>query len=153
MWRGKFRLDLLPAESRYTGHATVARKEGGHSAAGVAFSWLDSLRSISGRQLRFLRGDTGVGSLFMARKCPRTEISSRHRLFFKATSVAVAQICLTEVREQPAPGSAAASSIRRGLNASTIEKQATPQALEKTSGNRLKAAQLLGMVTRTLRRS
>ena len=57
-----------------------------------------------------------------------------------------------EVR-QPAAGSAKDSQPParfEELNMSTIEKQAILQALEKTSGNRLKAAQLLGIGLRTL---
>ncbi|HEU0006438.1 MAG TPA: sigma-54 dependent transcriptional regulator, partial [Terriglobia bacterium] len=58
-----------------------------------------------------------------------------------------------EVRQQPATVSAKASQPParfEELNMSTIEKQAILQALEKTSGNRLRAAQLLGIGLRTL---
>jgi len=58
-----------------------------------------------------------------------------------------------EVRQQPATGSAKDSQPParfEELNMSTIEKQAILQALEKTSGNRLRAAQLLGIGLRTL---
>ncbi|MSO22811.1 MAG: sigma-54-dependent Fis family transcriptional regulator [Acidobacteria bacterium] len=59
-----------------------------------------------------------------------------------------------EVRQEAATGSAkdAQSSPARfeELNMSTIEKQAILQALEETGGNRLRAAQLLGIGLRTL---
>jgi DNA-binding NtrC family response regulator len=58
-----------------------------------------------------------------------------------------------EVRQQPATVSAKDSQLParfEELNMSTIEKQAILQALEKTSGNRLRAAQLLGIGLRTL---
>jgi DNA-binding NtrC family response regulator len=58
-----------------------------------------------------------------------------------------------EVRQQPATGSAEDSQPParfEELNMSTIEKQAILQALEKTGGNRLRAAQLLGIGLRTL---
>ncbi len=58
-----------------------------------------------------------------------------------------------EVRQQPATGSAEdlQPPVRfEELNMSTIEKQAILQALEKTGGNRLRAAQLLGIGLRTL---
>jgi DNA-binding NtrC family response regulator len=54
---------------------------------------------------------------------------------------------------QPAAGTAKDSpppTRFEELNMSTIEKQAILQALEKTSGNRLRAAQLLGIGLRTL---
>jgi DNA-binding NtrC family response regulator len=54
-----------------------------------------------------------------------------------------------EVRQQPATDSQPQARFEE-LNMSTIEKQAILQALEKTSGNRLKAAQLLGIGLRTL---
>ena len=59
----------------------------------------------------------------------------------------------TEVRQQPATGSAEDSQPParfEELNMSAIEKQAILQALEKTGGNRLRAAQLLGIGLRTL---
>lgn len=58
-----------------------------------------------------------------------------------------------EVRQEPATGSAkdAQSPARfEELKMSTIEKQAILQALEETGGNRLRAAQLLGIGLRTL---
>jgi len=58
-----------------------------------------------------------------------------------------------EVRQQPATVSAKDSQPParfEELNMSTIERQAILQALEKTSGNRLRAAQLLGIGLRTL---
>ena len=58
-----------------------------------------------------------------------------------------------EVRQQPATGSAEDSQPParfEELNMSAIEKQAILQALEKTGGNRLRAAQLLGIGLRTL---
>jgi DNA-binding NtrC family response regulator len=54
-----------------------------------------------------------------------------------------------EVRQQPATDPQPPARFEE-LNMSTIEKQAILQALEKTSGNRLKAAQLLGIGLRTL---
>jgi DNA-binding NtrC family response regulator len=54
-----------------------------------------------------------------------------------------------EVRQQPATDTQPPVRFEE-LNMSTIEKQAILQALEKTSGNRLKAAQLLGIGLRTL---
>jgi two-component system, NtrC family, response regulator AtoC len=54
-----------------------------------------------------------------------------------------------EVREQSASDLPPPTRFEE-LNMSTIEKQAILQALEKTSGNRLKAAQLLGIGLRTL---
>jgi len=54
-----------------------------------------------------------------------------------------------EVRQRSATDSQPAARFEE-LNMSTIEKQAILQALEKTSGNRLKAAQLLGIGLRTL---
>jgi DNA-binding NtrC family response regulator len=54
-----------------------------------------------------------------------------------------------EVRQQPGTDSQPLARFEE-LNMSTIEKQAILQALEKTSGNRLKAAQLLGIGLRTL---
>lgn len=57
-----------------------------------------------------------------------------------------------EVRQPPVAGSDRDSQPPRfeELNMSAIEKQAILQALEKTSGNRLRAAQLLGIGLRTL---
>jgi len=54
-----------------------------------------------------------------------------------------------EVRQQRAADAQAPVRFEE-LNMSSIEKQAILQALEKTSGNRLKAAQLLGIGLRTL---
>jgi transcriptional regulator with PAS, ATPase and Fis domain len=54
-----------------------------------------------------------------------------------------------EVRQQQATDTRPPARFEE-LNMSTIEKQAILQALEKTSGNRLKAAQLLGIGLRTL---
>ena len=54
-----------------------------------------------------------------------------------------------EVRQQPAAEAQPPARFEE-LNMSTIEKQAILQALEKTNGNRLKAAQLLGIGLRTL---
>lgn len=58
-----------------------------------------------------------------------------------------------EVREAPPTGGAEGPPPPRlfeDLNMSAIEKQAIVQALEKTGGNRLKAAQMLGIGLRTL---
>jgi DNA-binding NtrC family response regulator len=69
-------------------------------------------------------------------------------IFSKQSTLQLLDLPL-EVRQQPATDSQLPARFEE-LNMSTIERQAILQALEKTSGNRLKAAQLLGIGLRTL---
>ena len=90
----------------------------------------------------------------MARERPRTQEPDRESgHLFKAAGFAARGICRLEVRQPNATGTAKNSQPPTRfdeLNMSAIEKQAILQALEKTGGNRLKAAQLLGIGLRTL---
>src|SRR5262249_80399 len=71
-------------------------------------------------------------------------------IFSKQPAIQLADLPI-EIR-QPASGTQSSQppSLFAELNMSTIEKQAILQALDKTGGNRSKAAQLLGIGLRTL---